>query len=111
MLNGKIFHKGNAYVSIPAASARDNCNSRLGKVHSSIILTIASSDVYSFRWDVMYAGGFHVNFADFHTPYPWRYVESNHLQTPSYHAKSTADHPAAHTKANSGIATQASALS
>lgn len=72
VLDGRTFYEGNVYFSIPAASVTNNCGATLGSVHSDILLTLASSDIYSVRNDR--AGVYPISYADFNPPYPWRYV-------------------------------------
>lgn len=70
VLSGHTFYPGNVYLSIPTAGASDTCTSKRGNTYSNIMLTLASSDVYSLR-PGSYYGLYPINYADFNTPYPW----------------------------------------
>lgn len=72
-IDGRTFYEGNVYLSIQAAWATNNCGSTLGPVRSNIMLTLASSQLFSVRNDRVTQGwAYPVNYADFNAPYPWR---------------------------------------
>lgn len=72
VLDGRTFYEGNVYLSIPAASVTDNCGATLGKVHTDIMLTLASTDIHTGRNDNLSQGGvYSINYADFNSPVPW----------------------------------------
>ncbi|KAF2471186.1 uncharacterized protein BDR25DRAFT_313811 [Lindgomyces ingoldianus] len=69
VIDGNTYYQGNVYLSIPLGSVTDNCRSTLGGVHSNILLTLASTDIYTNRNDKL--GIYPIDYADFNTPYPW----------------------------------------
>ncbi|KAF2184582.1 hypothetical protein K469DRAFT_708764 [Zopfia rhizophila CBS 207.26] len=69
ILSGYTFYSGNVYLSIPEAGAYDTCASHRGSTYSNIMLTLASSDVFSGRAGAY--GYYPIDYADFNTPYPW----------------------------------------
>jgi len=69
VLSGRTFYSGNVYLSIPYAGASDSCTTQRGSTYSNIMLTMASTDLYSGRASPY--GQFPINYADFNTPPPW----------------------------------------
>ncbi|KAH7063651.1 hypothetical protein B0J12DRAFT_176231 [Macrophomina phaseolina] len=70
------FFQGNAYLSFPVVSAMSTgCNKQVGNVYSNVMLTIASSDLYSYSGYHYYFGdaGYPFNFDDMQTvaSKPW----------------------------------------
>ena len=73
ILGNRTLFSGNVYLSIPWATARDECYNKIGRSYTNILLTLASSQVTSWRLDAQ-SQMFEVNYADFNLPVPWRYV-------------------------------------
>ena len=72
VLSGYTFYSGNVYLSIPEASAWDTCISQRGTIRSNIMLTLASSEVVSWRAGAKPYGPYSLNYADLNDPIPWR---------------------------------------